>query len=129
GRLLEHAQAIANVLAERLEEGAAHGVARLLLVAQLAAELEPGTALGFGARETGPLQVVGAVLDVRAQLRLDLLVHAPAAEEPGDEAADVCNRAHVPSGWAARTVAIAVASRFQPSVSSRNRPRPAAVSS
>ena len=47
----------------------------------LAAEFEARAALGFGARETGALEIVSAMLDVGAQLFFHLVAELRTAEE------------------------------------------------
>src|SRR5262249_17146420 len=116
-------------LAKCFPERAAHGGAALLLVAQVAAELDARPALGLAAREPRTLEVVGAQLDVRAQLLVHLGVGLAAAEQPRAQRAERRDEAHASRGCGGRTAAIAVARRFQPWVSCRRRPRPAAVSS
>src|SRR6266478_4404585 len=94
-----------------------------------AAEFDAGAALGFGARKTGALEIVSAMLNVGAQLVFYLGVHLRTMEESGDAEAKQVKEFHASSDCAASAVPIAVARRFQLSVSTRRRLRPATVSS
>jgi hypothetical protein len=75
-------------------------------------------ALRRRAIESGPLEIVGAVLDVRPKLLVDVFVYSRTGED-----------VHVSSASAASAAPMAVASRCQFFVSSRSRLRPAVVSS
>ena len=75
------------------------------------------------------LQIIRAVLNVGAELFLDLGVHLRALEESGDAGAKRIEDFHISSGCTESAEAMAAASRFQLLVSSRSRLRPAAVSS
>ena len=126
---MEHAQAETQVLGQRLEERAAHRLADFLLDLRVPAELDPRATLGLGPLDARAHEIVGAKLDVRAQLRVHVGVDRGAPKELVDRRAKVGQELHASPGRAARTEAMAVARRFHPSVSSRSRPRPAAVSS
>jgi len=85
--------------------------------------------LGFGAGHAGALQVIRSVLDMGAQLFLHFVGKLRAMEKLRGNRAEIGREAHSSSGCAESAAAMAAASRFQLSVSSRRRRRPAAVSS
>ena len=64
----QHAQAEAEILGEGLEGVAARSFVTFDLVAFISAKFDAGSPFGFRAWEAGPLEVVGAVLDVGAEL-------------------------------------------------------------
>ena len=101
----------------------------LLFVLLAAAELDARAPLCLGASHAGTLQIVGAVLDVRAKFLLHLGVASGTLKQSGDAEAKRIEEFHISSGCGESADAMAVARRFQLSVSSRRRLRPAAVSS
>ena len=94
----------------------------------MAAEFETGAAFRFGASEPGAFEIVGAVLDVRAQLLFEVIFDRRAVKQAAGEGTQGSRKSHISSGSAARAEAMAVARRFQPSASSRRRLRPCGVS-
>src|SRR5579864_1709459 len=129
GGLEKYAECVARVLHERFEEMSAQDFARFLFILLIAAKFHARTALGFRARDTRALEIVGAVLDVRAKFLVHLGVEAGAIKENCGERAKRGEEFHTSSGCVPRTEAIADTRRFQPSASSRKRLRPAEVSS
>ncbi len=94
-----------------------------------AAKLDARSALCLGSIHAGALQIVGAVCNVRAQFLLKFSVDPVTLEQSGDAEAKRVEEVHISSGCCDSADAIAVARRFQLSVSSRKRLRPAAVNS
>jgi hypothetical protein len=74
-RFAQHAQAEAQVLNQGFKEMRALGFAAFFLELLVAAELEPGASPGLCTRNAGTLEVIGAILDVRAQFLFHLLVN------------------------------------------------------
>src|SRR5580658_10921523 len=105
------------------------GFAAFLLESLIAAEFDAGAPLGFSALEAGALEIVGTALDMRAQLILHLRVHLGTVKKSGDAETKRIEKFHISPACAASAAPMAVASRFQLSVSSRRRLRPAVVSS
>jgi hypothetical protein len=101
---------------------------RFLPVVFVPAEVDAGAALGFSAAEAGTLEIVRAVLDVRAEFLLQLCVAIKTRKERGEAKAERTEEGHASSGCVERAAAMAVTSRFQLSVSSCRRRRPLAVS-
>src|SRR5579859_1484817 len=108
---------------------AAHGLVTLLFESLAGSKLDARLPFCLGAIKPTTFQIVGTILDVRAKLFFHILGDFRTMKEPGGKGAKVGGEVHISSGRAARAVVMAVARRFQPSVSSRNRLRPAAVSS
>jgi len=82
-----------------------------------------------GTIQAGTLKITGAVLDVRANLRLEAVVDLGTMKRLSGKKMNVGQLLHISSGRAARAEAIAAARRFHPLVSSRRRLRPRDVSS
>ena len=127
--LAHHPQTEARVLQQRFDEIAARGFAALLLESLVAAELDACLALGLEPEHTGTLQIVGAVLYVGAKFVVHFPIDPGTFKQSGSEGAERGEESHISSGCTARALAMAVARRFQLSVSSRRRLRPAAVNS
>ena len=107
----------------------ASGFVAFLFESRMAAELDVRAALCLGTIHAGTFQIVRAMLDVRAKFLFHLGVDLRTLEQSGDAEANPVEEFHSSSGRAASAEAIASTSRFQPSVSSSSRLRPAAVSS
>jgi hypothetical protein len=128
-RLAQHAQCESHILQKSIEESVAHGVAAFFLVLLPSAEFDARAALCLGTIKAGTFQIVGTVLDVRAKFLLHLGVDLGTLEESSHAEAKRIEEFHVSSGCTESAEAMAAASRFQLSVSSRRPLRPAAVSS
>ena len=132
-RLAQHAQAHTHILAERLDKVPAERFVNLFFVFLAAAKLDAGAALGIGAGRPDALEIVGAELDVRAELVVHIGADLRALEDGVDAEAKRGKswkilEVHISSVCGPRADAMAPASRFQLLVSSRRRLRPAAVS-
>ncbi len=92
-------------------------------------KLDASLSLCLGTIKAGTFQIVCTILDVGAKLFFHIFGNFRTMKEFGGKGAKVGREIHISSGRAARAVVMAMARRFQPSVSSRNRLRPAAVSS
>ena len=101
----------------------------LLAKALVSTELDARAAFGFGTRDAGTFEIVRAVLDVGAQLFFHLSVELGTMEERGDAEAECVEEFHASSGCSESAEPMAATRRFQLSVSSRKRFRPAVVSS
>jgi hypothetical protein len=129
GRFAQHAEREAQVLPERFDERSTRCFLTLLSESRMAAEFEAGAALGFRAAKTGALEIVSTMLDVGAKFVVHFRAHLRAMKERGDAEAKRVEEFHASSNCAPSAAPIAFARRFQLSVSSRRRLRPAAVSS
>jgi hypothetical protein len=67
----------------------------------VAAEFDARAARGFGARETGALEIVGAPLYVRANLLIQFALKLRAMEESGSKVTKRGEESHSSSGCAA----------------------------
>ncbi len=128
-RFLQPAGCESQVLPERFDKSAAHGLAAFFFDSLHAAEFNARSSFGFRARKTGAFQIVGAVLDVRAKFILHVLFDSGTVEELAGKGPNGRHEFHTSSGCVVRTWAMAAARRFQLSVSCRNRFRPATVNS
>jgi hypothetical protein len=108
---------------------AAHGLVAFLFESLTGSKLDASLSLCLGAIKAGTFQIVCTTLDVGAKLFFHILGNFRTMKESGGMGAKVRREIHISSGRAARAAVMAMARRFQPSVSSRNRLRPAAVSS
>src|SRR5580704_7486580 len=106
-RLAQHAQAEAQVLNQRFKEMRTPGFADFFLELLVAAEFEPGASLGFRARKTRALQIISAILDVRAQLLFHLFVHSRPMKQRRNHRSERREYPHVPSDCALSAEAIA----------------------
>jgi hypothetical protein len=88
-----------------------------------------GLPFRFRPGQAGPLQIVGAQLDMRANLLFEFVIDPGTMEDIRDQRSKVGQNFHDSSGCAESADAMAAARRFHSSVSSRRRFRPAAVSS
>jgi hypothetical protein len=129
GRLPQDTKAEAHILDKSLDEIAAHRFVAFPFEPLTAAELDARAAFGLSAIQAGTFKIVGAVLDMRAKLLLDLIRDLIMMKKLTGNGAIVGPESHISSGRVPRAEAIAVARRFHPSVSSCSRLRPAAVSS
>ncbi len=128
GGLAQNAHAEADILHKCANGIAAECFVTFLFVLFAGAELDSGAAFRLSAREAGPLQIVGAMLDVRAQFFFEIGVEFRALKVRGNANAEPIERFHSSSGWAASAEVMAAARRFQLLVSWRRRLRPATVS-
>jgi hypothetical protein len=101
---------------------------RFLPVVFIPAEVDTGAAFCFSAAEAGTLEIVRAVLDVRAEFLLQLRVAIKTPEESGQAEAEGTEDGHTSSGCVERAAVMAMTSRFQLSVSSCRLRWPPAVS-
>src|SRR5580700_2862571 len=129
GRFAQHAEGEAKILEKGFDGLAAEGCVRIFTEFLVAAELDAGAAFRFGAGQAGALEIVGAELDVGAEFLFRFDHDFGAVEEFGSEGAKIGQEFHTSSSRAVRTAVMASARRVQPSVSSRRRLRPVAVSS
>jgi hypothetical protein len=90
-------------------------------------ELDPGAALGVGARRTGADEILGTARHVEAQLFVEVALELAATEETPQERAQAREHDQASSGDARSTVAMLATNRFQAAVSWLSRRRPAAV--
>jgi hypothetical protein len=81
GRFSELAHAEAEIASEGLEQAAGECIARLFLEARLAAEFHASLSFCRDAIESGALQVVGAMGDVRPQLVVELALERVAMKK------------------------------------------------
>ena len=84
GRLAQQTHAEAQILRERVDERDAHRLPAFLLEPLVAAELEARPALGAGAIDAGSLEIVGAVLDMGAELLVHVVLDARTMKQGGD---------------------------------------------
>jgi hypothetical protein len=108
---------------------AAHGLVAFLFESLTGSKLDARLSLCPGAIKAGTFQIVCPILDMGALLLFHIFANLGTMKESGSQGANVGREVHISSGRAARAAVMAVARRFQPSVSSRKRLRPAAVSS
>ena len=94
GAAAEHADGVAEVVAELVEETQAEGGADVFAVLVYGAELDAGAALGFGGGEAGALEVGGAAFEVEAELVGDLGLALRAVEERGGVGAETGDDGH-----------------------------------
>src|SRR5215470_15516822 len=123
GRLAQQAQAVTDILDQRLDQISAERFVAFLSVPLAAAELDASTALRCGAIQAGALQIISAMLDVSPELLLHFFLDSRAMKDLGGKRAKVGEEFHDSSGCAARAEAMASARRFHPSTSSRKRLR------
>src|SRR5271154_694673 len=95
----------------------------------ITAELDACASLSLGSRKARPLQIISPELDMRAKLIFHVIRSLRTMKKLSGEGTKVGEEFHPSSGCAASAEPMAVASRFQLSVSSRRRLRPGAVSS
>ena len=88
GRLAQNAQAEADILHECANGIAAECLVTFLFVLLAAAELDSGAAFRLSARQAGALQIVGAMLDVRAQFFFQIGAELRALKERGNAKAE-----------------------------------------
>ena len=74
GDFAQQAKAEAHILQQRLEKMSARRFVRLLPVSLVAAELDARAPLRFRAGQAGALQIIRAMLDVRAKLLFHLRI-------------------------------------------------------
>src|SRR5579862_4388302 len=106
---------------------AAHGLVAFFFESLAGAKLDTCLSFCLGASQPAAFQIVSTILDMGAKLLFHLLCNVGTMKPSGGKRAKVGEEVHISSGRAARAAVMAVARRFQPSVSSRNRLRPAAV--
>src|ERR1700750_765349 len=107
----------------------AHSLVAFLFESLTGSKFHASLSLRLSAVKAGTFQIIRTILDVGAELFLYIFSNFKRMKESGGNGASVGWNVHISSGRAARAAVMAVARRFQPSVSSRNRLRPAAVSS
>ncbi len=125
----QHADSEPHILHQRFKEMTTHGLVAFLFESLTGSKLDASLSLCLSAVNAGAFQIVCPILDVRAKLLFHIFGNLGTMKESGGKGAKVGGEIHISSGRAARAAVMAVDSRFQPSVSSRNRLRPAAVSS
>jgi len=74
---------------EGFKEDSAHRVVAFFFESHVAAELDSCAAFGFTAGEAGLLEIVGAVLEVRAKFFIDFAVLCGAVEEAKERVEEV----------------------------------------
>src|SRR5947209_6738654 len=129
GGFTQDAKADANILEKSVEKIAANSLLDFFFEALLSAELNAGAAFCLPTTQAGTLEIVSAMLDMRAKLLLHLLIEFRTMKKLCAKRTNVGQELHTSSGWAASAEAMAPARRFHPAVSSRKRLRPAVVSS
>ena len=89
GAAAEHADGVAEVVAELVEEAQAEGGADVFAMLVDGAELDAGAAQGLGRSEAGALEVGGAAFDVELELVGDLGLALRAVEKRGGDRSGV----------------------------------------
>ena len=117
----------AKIAAQVVEQAQVARFTALFLVRLDRPELQSGLSLGFRSRQAAPGQIVGADLDVGAKLLFHVPLEPRAADESVEPRAQARPHGHASSALARNAAAIADTRRFQPSVSSWRRFRPAPV--
>ena len=128
-RFAQHPQGVAQVLNQGFKEMRALRFADFFLELLVAAELNSSTSLRLCTRNARALKIIGAILDVRAQLLFQFVLDQGTVEQRRNDRTKRGEDPHISSGCALSAEAIAATRRFQPSSSWRKRFRPAVVSS
>src|SRR5690349_8608709 len=112
-RFAQHADADARVLQNAMNKVAADYFVNLLFEARLPTELGARLAFGIDPRNPGPHQIVGAVLDMRAELLSHVLIQRRALEQRAEVRQEIHSSRSKTSGSmdSARWAGIHVASK------------------
>ena len=128
-RLAQHLQAESRIAPRRFDPESSLLFSTFLFVFLAPAELNTRATRGFVSWETAAFEIVCTILDVRPKFLFHLAFQVRAMKEFGRKRPNRSPEFHISSGWVPRAAPMAATRRFQLSASSRNRFRPAAVSS
>jgi len=129
GRLAQQAESEPRILHERFKEDAAHRFMAFFPVPLIAAELDARASFCLGTIQAGALKIIRAELNMGAKLIVHFIPNLGTMEKLSSNGTNPVQESHTSSGCGASADPMAVANRFQLSVSSRRRLWPAAVSS